>query len=67
MLARGDKRILGMTCALWTDYNLTEQMLDLRLFPRIFALSELMWHKGPRKSLAEFQSDIDRLTPMFKN
>ncbi len=67
VLARGDKRILGMTCALWTDYNLTEQMLDLRLFPRIFALSELMWHKGPRKPLAEFQSDIDRLTPMFKN
>jgi hypothetical protein len=25
------------------DYNLTEDMLDTRMFPRIFALAEQMW------------------------
>lgn len=38
--------LLGMTCALWTDYGVTENMIDRRLFPRILALAEQMWHKG---------------------
>lgn len=42
-LSEGNPLTLGMECALWTDYGLTEEMLDSRLFPRIFALAELMW------------------------
>lgn len=40
--------ILGMSCALWTDDGVTERMIDRRLFPRILALSEQMWHEGKR-------------------
>ena len=42
-LSENSPMMLGMECALWTDYNLTEDMLDSRLFPRIYALAELMW------------------------
>lgn len=36
-------RILGGECALWTDYVLTENLLDERLFPRIYAIAQLLW------------------------
>lgn len=47
-LAHGSPLIMGMNCALWTDYGVTEDMLDRRLFPRIFALAQQMWHSGER-------------------
>ncbi|MGL5681592.1 MAG: beta-N-acetylhexosaminidase [Marinifilaceae bacterium] len=52
--------VLGMSCALWTDYELTEDMLDDRLFPRIFAISELMWHNG--EELPSFNNLVERIT-----
>ena len=42
-LSEDNPLTLGMECALWTDYGLTEEMLDSRLFPRIYAIAELMW------------------------
>ena len=46
-----DQNVLGITAALWTDYGLTENMLDYRLMPRIFAIAELMWHNGEKLPL----------------
>lgn len=37
------KAIVGIEAALWTDYGLTENMLDERLMPRLEALAEQMW------------------------
>lgn len=39
-----DHQTLGMSCCLWTDYGLTENMLEDRLFPRIFVLANQMWN-----------------------
>ena len=50
--------ILGMSCALWTDYGVTENMIDRRLFPRILALAEQMWHKGKLDSFDIFYDNI---------
>ena len=50
--------ILGMTCALWTDDGVTERMIDRRLFPRILALSEQMWHQGDRTEFPIFHQNI---------
>lgn len=50
--------ILGIGCALWTDDGVREYMIDQRLFPRILALSEQMWHKG---NLVDFQDFYDRI------
>lgn len=37
--------MLGMEACLWTDYNLTQDMLDARLFPRLDILARQM--QGP--------------------
>ncbi len=50
--------ILGMTCALWTDYGVTEDMIDHRLFPRILAVAEQMWHKGTLCSFDVFYNNV---------
>ena len=49
-----DSAVLGMSAALWTDDELVESMLDERLFPRIFALAEQMWHKGKLMPFNDF-------------
>lgn len=50
--------LLGMECCLWTDYNLTEDLLDKRIFPRIFALAEQMWSQAERLPFDEFKERI---------
>ncbi len=41
--------IIGMGRSLWCDYGLTENMLDERLFPRIFVLAQQMWGSSSLK------------------
>lgn len=50
--------ILGMSCAMWTDYGVTERMIDRRLFPRILALAEQMWHQGETLDFARFHQNV---------
>lgn len=50
--------ILGMNCALWTDYGVTEDMINERLFPRILALAEQMWHKGKLPAFDVFYNNV---------
>lgn len=58
--------VLGMSCALWTDYHVTESMIDQRLFPRILALSEQMWHEGSYKSFEDFYSIVKSKKDWFE-
>ena len=51
--------IWGMTCALWTDDGVLESMIDERLFPRILALAEQMWHCGELLPFEEFYERIE--------
>ena len=67
MLARSDSSVLGMTCALWTDYGVTEDMIDCRLFPRIIALAEQMWYQGERKDWKMFYESILRKKEWFES
>ncbi len=50
--------LLGMSCALWTDDGVTERMIDRRLFPRILALAEQMWHSGALPGFEEFHRNV---------
>lgn len=50
--------VLGMGCSLWTDWYVQEHMVDRRVFPRIFALSEQMWSKGERLPFNEFHNKV---------
>ncbi|MBT7171301.1 MAG: beta-N-acetylhexosaminidase, partial [Phycisphaerales bacterium] len=60
------KLILGMGASLWTDGNLMQAFLDIRTFPRIFAMSELMWHGKPAASLEDMQKLADAQKPWLK-
>ena len=49
---------LGMTCALWTDDGVKEKMIDQRVFPRILALAEQMWHNGEPAPMEVFYERV---------
>lgn len=58
--------IWGMTCALWTDDGVTESMIDQRLFPRILALTEQMWHYGELASFEVFHQRVNEMKVWFE-
>ena len=57
------KYIWGAQANLWTEYISNEAKVDYMLFPRIDALSELLWTP---KSQKNFQSFKARLATQFK-
>lgn len=58
--------ILGMSCALWTDDGVTEEMIDRRLFPRIFVLAEQMWHRGDMEGFDTFYLKVQQKKTWFE-
>ncbi len=59
--------IMGMSTALWTDDVVKESMIDQRILPRIFALSQQMWSKGEAVSFDDFMDQIRILQPFFES
>ena len=47
-IADPDPLVLGMSANLWTDWYVRMNMVDKRVFPRILALTEEMWHVGDK-------------------
>jgi len=58
--------ILGMGCCLWTDWYVYERMIDQRVFPRIYALAEQMWHRGGRDPFDEFYTKVKSQYPKLE-
>lgn len=58
--------IVGMTCALWTDDGVTERMIDRRLFPRILAVAEQMWHQEDTPDFNQFYGKIIQRKQWFE-
>ncbi len=50
--------VLGMGCCLWTNWYVKMDMINRRVFPRIYSLSEQMWHKGERLSFEKFYEKV---------
>ncbi|QZT37572.1 beta-N-acetylhexosaminidase [Halosquirtibacter xylanolyticus] len=65
-IANPSPLVMGMGCSLWTDWNVQEYMIDQRVFPRIYALSEQMWHNGKRKSFDEFYECVIQKYSLLK-
>ncbi len=65
-LREGNPLVQGMSCALWTDDGVTEQMIDRRLFPRIFALAQQMWYQGEPLPFEQFYHLIQQRKPWFE-
>jgi len=59
--------LLGMGCCLWTDHGLTEEWLDLRLYPRIFAMAEQMWSTAERLPYDTFKERVYANRPILES
>jgi N-acetyl-beta-hexosaminidase len=57
---------MGITACLWTDYNLTMDMIDDRVFPRLLALAEQMWNRNDI-DYDEFYSKSEELMHRIEN
>src|SRR4029078_2421756 len=52
------ERILGAQCQLWSEYIPTPQHFEYMAFPRITALSEVVWTPATRKDYSTFQTRL---------
>ncbi len=53
------KHVLGAQAQLWTEYINTPKELEYMAFPRLSALSEVLWSPQPRRNFADFLSRLD--------
>jgi hexosaminidase len=58
------KYILGAQANLWTEYIKNERKVEYQLFPRLFALSEVLWTPKEKRNWNDFEK---RLTSLFKS
>ena len=65
-LTNPNELVIGMGCCLWTDWYVHENMIDRRVFPRVFALSEQMWSSGDRLPFDEFYKKVKAKYPLLK-
>lgn len=52
------KHILGAQANVWTEYMKTSEHVEYMIFPRLLALSEVVWTNPARKNWTEFQQRI---------
>lgn len=58
--------LLGMSCALWTDHGVREDMIDRRLFPRILVIAEQMWNRNEPESFETFYQKVKKKKKWFE-
>ncbi len=57
------KHVLGAQANMWTEYMKNTNKVEYMLFPRIAALSEVLWSQKEKKSWSDFEK---RLMTQFK-
>ncbi len=58
LTAEESKYVLGAQGNVWTEYMQTEDKVEYMLFPRIVALSEVVWAKPENKNYESFKSRL---------
>lgn len=58
--ANEEKFVLGAQANLWTEYITNVQKAEYMLFPRMSALSEVLWSPKEIKNFAEFQNRMQK-------
>ncbi|MCK7590846.1 family 20 glycosylhydrolase [Subsaxibacter sp. CAU 1640] len=53
------KFVLGAQANLWTEYITTEQQVEYMVFPRMLALSEMVWSKPENKNYDDFVQRVE--------
>ena len=62
----GEKGLVGVEGALWTEYVRTFDDLSKKLFPRLFAVAEHGWSGFSQRGYAEFLEDVRSLLPVLE-
>jgi hexosaminidase len=57
-IAHPPELVMGMGACLWTDWNVTMNMIDQRVFPRVYALAQQMWSQSERRPFADFYKKV---------
>lgn len=64
--AEAKRHILGTQANLWSEYLLTEGMVEYQALPRMAALAEVQWTQPERKNYEAFRQRLTRLTRLFE-
>ncbi|MCM1115038.1 MAG: beta-N-acetylhexosaminidase [Clostridium sp.] len=60
------KNVLGVEGEAWTEWIDTEERLQMMVYPRVQALSEVAWTEERNKNWADFKARLDAFKPFFK-
>ena len=58
------KHIIGVQANLWTEYINAGDVVEYMTLPRLAALSEVQWGKGP--TFEDFKSRLENLLPLYE-
>ena len=61
------KLILGGECNLWSEHIPNEDQLDKMAFPRLLAMSEVLWSYPQKEKYISFLSRVDKHTELLNN
>ena len=64
--ADAKKHILGTQANIWSEYLLTEGLVEYQALPRMSALAEVQWTQPERKNYEAFKERLTRLTSLFE-
>ena len=53
------RHVLGAQANVWTEYMTTEDHVEYMVFPRMFALSEVVWSPSERRNFRDFVKRLD--------
>ena len=59
-------RILGAQGCVWTEYIAYPSKVDYMIFPRITALSEVLWTGNKEKNFTEFKQRLSKMYARYK-
>lgn len=58
--------ILGVECALWTEWIFSLERLQFQMYPRLFAFSEVAWTPEEEKDYMNFRKRVDDFIPTLE-
>lgn len=61
------KWIKGVVGAVWTDDGLLQEMVFQRLYPRVYAIAEIAWHRGEKEGFDSFYTKVKAQYPRLEN
>ncbi len=59
-------KILGGQANVWTEYMHTPEHVEYMIFPRILALSEVLWTEKEQREFADFMKRLQQFEPYLK-